>query len=242
MNLYRADLHIHTVLSPCGDLEMSPVNIIKQAVKQKLDIIGITDHNSTLHGPLLRRLGKQNNILVLTGAEVTSREEVHCLTFFENDEILGIFQAYLEKHLPNIKNKPSVFGYQVVVDENEHILKEIKNLLIAGINQSINEIEIMVHQIGGIFIPAHVNKPANSLLGNLGFLPPDLQIDGIEITSQTNISDFRSRHPEFDSYPILRNSDAHQPEQIGSFWNNLNMESLKFEAFRQALKNGGVLQ
>jgi PHP family Zn ribbon phosphoesterase len=151
MKPFRADLHVHTVLSPCGDLEMSPVNIIKKAVEQKLDIIGVTDHNSTLHGPLLRKLGQQNNIFVLTGVEVTTREEVHCLAFFENNEILGAFQKYLEEHLPFIRNKPSAFGYQVVVDENDNIVKEIKPLLITALNQSINEIEKKVHQMVFLF-------------------------------------------------------------------------------------------
>lgn len=235
MKQFRADLHIHTVLSPCGDLEMSPVNIIKKAVEQKIDIIGVTDHNSTLHGPLLRKLGQQKNIFVLTGAEVTTREEVHCLTFFENDEILGVFQKYLEEHLPFIRNKPSAFGYQVLVDENDNIVKEVKPLLITALNQSIEEVEKKVHQLNGIFIPAHINKPVNSLLGNLGFLPPDLIIDGIEISGQSDKSGFLKIHPEFSNYSILKNSDAHQIEIIGKFVNIFEIENRDFEEIRMAL-------
>lgn len=233
MNHFRADLHIHTVLSPCGDLEMSPMNIIKTAVEQKLDIIGITDHNSTLHGPLIRRLGKENNIYVLTGAEVTTREEVHCLTFFENDKMLGIFQEYLDLHLPNIRNKPSVFGYQVVVDENDNIMKEIKPLLITGINQSIEDVENKVHELGGIFIPAHVNKQLNSILANLGFLPPGLKADGYEVTG--DVADFLSKHREFSGATILKNSDAHQLNFIGKNHNIFEIEQPDFDEIKMAL-------
>lgn len=235
MNYYRADLHIHTVLSPCGSLEMSPVNIIKKAKEQKLDIIGITDHNTTLHGPLLRRLGIKNNIYVLTGAEVTTREEVHCLSFFENDEILGEFQKYLESNLPFIKNKPDAFGYQVVVDEHENIVREIEPLTITALNQSIEDVESKVHQLGGIFIPAHVNKHVNSILGNLGFLPPHLNADGIEVTGNTNESAFLEKHREFAMYPILKNSDAHQLNLIGKFINIFEIEKPSFEEIRMAL-------
>ncbi|HEX3007512.1 MAG TPA: PHP domain-containing protein [Bacteroidales bacterium] len=233
MNYYRADLHIHSVLSPCGDLEMSPVNIIKKAVEQKLDIIGITDHNSTLHGPLIRKLGQRNNIYVLTGAEVTTREEVHCLTFFDNDDQLGEFQEYLETNLPFIKNKPSLFGHQVMVDESDSILKEILPLLIAGINQTLAEVELEVHGLGGLFIPAHVDKKVNSILENLGFFPKDLDVDAIEV--QGNIEDFLMRHPELLKYTLLRNSDAHQINFIGNKFNIFKIEQINFDEIRMAL-------
>jgi PHP family Zn ribbon phosphoesterase len=212
---------------------MSPVNIIKRAVEQKLDIIGITDHNSTLHGPLLRKLGMKNNIFVLTGAEVTTREEVHCLTFFENDEMLGIFQEYLDQHMQYIKNKPEIFGYQVVVDENDFILQEIDPLLITGIKQSIGEVEKKVHELGGLFIPAHVNKKVNSILGNLGFFPPGLVADGIEVSG--NLTQFLAAHPEFRKYALLQNSDAHQVEQIGKQLNILEMDRPDFFEIKMAL-------
>lgn len=233
MNHYRADLHIHSVLSPCGDLEMSPANIIKKAAEQKLDIIGITDHNSTLHGPLLRNLGMRNNIFVLTGAEVTTREEVHCLAFFENDEMLGSFQEYLDRNMPLIKNKPLVFGYQVVVDENENIIHEIDHLLITGINQSIGDIEKKVHELKGLFIPAHVNKKANSLLENLGFLPEGLRIDALEFTGTKDA--FLKAYPEFDGVTLVAGSDAHQPEAVGLRFNIFEMEHPGFDEIRMAL-------
>jgi PHP family Zn ribbon phosphoesterase len=212
---------------------MSPVNIIKKAVEQRLDIIGITDHNSTLHGPLIRKLGQRNNIYVLTGAEVTTREEVHCLTFFDNDVQLGEFQEYLETNLPFIKNKPSLFGHQVMVDENDNIQKEIVPLLIAGIKQTLDEVESKVHNLGGLFIPAHVNKKVNSILGNLGFLPKDLNADAIEILG--DLGDFLITYPEFRKYALIRNSDAHQINLIGNKFNIFKIEQINFDEIRMAL-------
>lgn len=124
--MLRADLHIHTVLSPCGDLEMSPLSILEAARKQKLDIIGITDHNSTRQSKIIRDAAKAFGIFVLTGAEVTTQEEAHCLAFFADDARLDVFQKYLDKHLPDFPNNPEKFGYQVVVDTQDRILYEEK--------------------------------------------------------------------------------------------------------------------
>lgn len=152
MKQFRADLHIHTILSPCGDLEMSPINIIQRAKALCIDIIGITDHNSTLHGPLTHKIGAQQGVMVLTGAEVTTKEEVHCLAFFETDEKLTTFQEFLDDKMPNILNDKSKFGEQIVVDEDENIIDEPQKLLISALSAGIDEVESMVHHLDGLFI------------------------------------------------------------------------------------------
>jgi len=224
MNKYRADLHIHTVLSPCGDLEMSPANIIAKALEKGLDIIGITDHNSTRHCKLMRELAEAAGIYVLMGAEVTTREEVHCLTFFENDDQLSEFQAYLEKHLPLIPNNVEKFGYQVVVDADEQIIDEIEFLLISALDQSIEQVEKKVHSLGGIFIPAHIDRPSYSIISQLGFIPDDLLIDGIEISANCKIQSVIPFLGKQTERTIIRNSDAHYLENIGKAFSVFEME------------------
>src|SRR6056297_410033 len=116
MELFKVDLHTHTVLSPCGDLEMSPRNIVARASAKGIHILGITDHNSTRQCQVLQEAAKPYNLMILAGAEVTSKEEAHCLAFFQNQEQLAEFQLYLDAHLPNVPNEPNRFGYQVVVN------------------------------------------------------------------------------------------------------------------------------
>ena len=236
MNIYRADLHIHTVLSPCGDLEMSPVNIINKAKELKLDIIGITDHNTTRHCELIRKLGAENGIFVLSGAEVTTKEEVHCLTFFEKTESLEKFQKYLIAHLPFVKNKPSIFGYQVVVDERERILDEIDSLLIVGLDQSIEEVQAKVRELHGLFIPAHIDRQRYGILSQLGFMPEDIHPDAIEIFNKSSKEMFLSIHPEFNKYVLIRNSDAHIPDHIGRRCSFFLLDHLSFDEITMALK------
>jgi PHP family Zn ribbon phosphoesterase len=236
MNKYRADLHIHTVLSPCGDLEMSPANIIEKAREKGLGIIGITDHNTTRHCKLLSKLAEPAGIFVLMGAEVTTREEVHCLTFFENDDKLSEFQEYLEKHLPPIPNNVEKFGYQVVVNEDEQVIDEIEFLLISALDQSIEQIVQKVHSLGGIFIPAHIDRPSYSIISQLGFIPADLLIDGIEISANCKV---QSILPFLDNQvrrTIIRDSDAHYLENIGKASTIFEIEHRTFSEIKLALQ------
>lgn len=235
MNVYKADLHIHTVLSPCGDLEMSPSNIIRQAKEKKLDIIGITDHNSTRHCKLTAELGERQGIFVLTGVEITTREEVHCLAFFEKPESIDIFQKYLEQSLPYISNNPQYFGYQVVVDEHENIVEEIDPLLITALKHSIDDVRMKVAELSGIFIPAHVDRPRNGILDQLGFMPDNLNPDAIEIWNRNSRKTFLKTYTGFDKYQLLISSDSHTLQQIGTFYSELEMQQIDFNEIRRAL-------
>ncbi|HNX58188.1 MAG TPA: PHP domain-containing protein, partial [Spirochaetota bacterium] len=56
--ILRADLHIHSCLSPCGSLDMSPSRIVERAVESGLDVIALTDHNSALNCPALEEAAR----------------------------------------------------------------------------------------------------------------------------------------------------------------------------------------
>lgn len=236
MTVYKADLHIHTVLSPCGDLEMSPKNIINKAKERGIDIIGITDHNSTLHGPLVNEIGQREGVFVMMGVEVTTKEEAHCLAFFENDFYLSEFQEFLDDSLPDIPNKVEIFGYQVVVDEEENILRQIDRLLISAINKSVEEVEKKVHDLGGIFIPAHVDKRKNSLISQLGFIPLDLKYDALEFSKHVNKDEFFKKNDYLKGVKFISSSDAHYIDDVGSVFTEIDCEELSFNAIKEWLR------
>ena len=236
MNFFRADLHIHTVLSPCGDLEMSPVNIVSEAAMKGLDIIGITDHNTTRHCELINKLAAEKGIFVMQGAEVTTKEEVHCLAFFENTDALKKFQEFLDHNLPEIMNDPTKFGYQVQVDENDNVVYEEKKLLINAISKSFEETEAFTHSMNGIFIPAHINRKKNSIYSQLGLLPRNLNVDALEVSKATTPEQFASIHPEINGFPLIRNSDAHWPGDIGTAFTVFFLKKPSFAEIRLALK------
>ena len=240
MKIYRADLHIHTLLSPCGELSMSPAIITEMASRRNLDIIGISDHNTTRQSGLVRKLAEKKGIFVLRGAEVTTREEVHCLAFFEDNDTLDRFQELLDDNLPAIPNNPLIFGDQIVVDENENIIYTEERLLTNAVTLSLEELEEWVHDNEGIFIPAHIDRMKNSLYSQLGFLPENLKADALEVSKRSSPSKFRKSHPETAKYTLITNSDSHYPESIGTAFNNFLIEKITFEEIRMALagKNG----
>jgi len=235
MQRFRADLHIHTVLSPCGSLEMSPVNIVRSAIKAKLDIIAITDHNSTRQVSIVKKLGKENGLYVIGGVEVNTAEEVHCLALFDTDEQLSEFQAFIDLHLLKVKNKPNKFGYQVVVDENENILYEEPWLLINALDTGILEVERKVHSLNGLFIPAHIDRPFNGIISQLGFVPEMLKCDALELSQRATISEWDSSPKLPAEKMFVQNSDAHTPEDIGKRFTVFEMEELSFEELRRCL-------
>lgn len=237
MKEFRADLHIHTVLSPCGALEMSPETIIEKAKEAGLDIIAITDHNSTRQVEAVRRLGQQQGIEVLYGAEITTKEEVHCIALLPDAAAADHLQMYLDENRIKIKNKPDLFGYQVVVNEKEEIVFEEENLLIASLKKNIYQIEEKVHELGGLFIPAHIDRPVYGLIKMLGFIPEDLNADAMELSfAIDDVDSFKRKHPQLEKYPIVRCSDAHVPEVIGRICTKFRAEAPTFSELKKALK------
>ncbi|OYT16648.1 MAG: histidinol-phosphatase [Bacteroidetes bacterium 4572_77] len=237
MKFFRADLHIHTVLSPCGDLEMSPINIVERAQLLGLDIIGITDHNSTKHAPLIAELAKEKGIFTLCGAEVTSKEEVHLLCFMPDYESLNKLQHFIDTNIQQYPNNPALFGEQLIVNEQEEILEEESNLLISGINKNVNEISDFVFKQQGIIIPAHIDRPSYSLISQLGFVPQDLKCHAYEISKYISAQQIENLQASLPHATFIRSSDAHFINDLGAAFTRMYLEASTFEEIKMALMN-----
>jgi PHP family Zn ribbon phosphoesterase len=236
MTIVRADMHIHTILSPCGSLEMSPANIVDAACRHQIGIIGITDHNSTRQCDTVRKVAESKGIYVVCGAEINTREEVHCIALFDGEKPLNIFQQWLDSRLPDIPNNPARFGDQVWVDINENIEGEEPRLLISAINASLEETQSMVHSLGGIFIAAHADKSRNSVISQLGFIPDDVAFDAIELSSHTSVEEFLTRYPGLAGHTFITSSDAHYLHQIGTAYTSFEMESVDFISLASCIR------
>jgi len=219
---------------------MSPVAIINKAKEKSLGIIGITDHNSTLMAPVIREIGEREGIYVLCGAEVTTREEVHVLAFVEGSSALSQLQQYLNRYLIKVPNNVDVFGYQLVVNEHEEVIYQEENLLIGAIEQSLDEVEEFVHSLGGIFIPAHIDKNSNSLLSQLGFLPPSLNADALELSARCIPETFLSDNSYLARNNFICSSDAHYVEDIGKCCTLLDIDTNSFENIKEAIKRSEI--
>ncbi|NMA65042.1 MAG: PHP domain-containing protein [Clostridiaceae bacterium] len=212
MREYLADLHIHSLLSPCAEIEMTPKNIILNAKKLGVDIIAITDHNACDNVPAAIEAVTLNNlnVLVLPGMEVESKEEAHFVVLFEKMKQLNEFEKFVKENMSNLKNKPDMFGAQFIVDSDDNFVAEKEELLISSLNVELVKIVEKVNSIGGIIFASHVDKPTYSIISQLGFIPPDLDLTAIELSP--NIKDIekaKQLFPSISKFPILTNSDAH---------------------------------
>lgn len=227
--MYKTDLHIHSCLSPCAELEMSPRNIIKTAKKYGLDIIGICDHNSCENVPYVKKSAENEGIQVTGGIEVTSREEVHILALFESEEDLFSLQKIIYDNLHG-SNDDRLYGDQVIVNENDEVIDFNKRLLIGATELSIEAIVNKIHELNGIAIASHIDRDNFSILSQLGFVPEGLQINAFEVSTKEKMDTYR------DTYsPLVTFSDAHNLNNIGKNYTNFYMEQASLTEMSKAL-------
>ena len=204
------DFHIHSALSPCGDEDMTPNNIVNMAAISGLDAIAVSDHNSVKNVRAAMEVGKSVGVAVIAGMEVETEEEVHILTLYPSPDAAEAAAAEVYKSLPDIKNRPEIFGRQLIMDAEDNITGIEEKLLISPAAMSVNRLFDVVKSVGGLFIPAHVDRHSYSVLTNLGFIPDDLDIRRIEVSKSTaDLAAYLDGRPELKKYEIMRNSDAH---------------------------------
>lgn len=210
MGFFSADLHVHTCLSPCAELEMLPELIIQRGRELGLQIIGITDHNSAENVAAVVNAAHNSGITVLPGIEVQTREEVHMITLFDTLEQVRAWQEQIYDALPPVKNRERVFGEQLLLDGEGGPAGQLERLLITSTSYSVEEVVGRVAKLEGLCIPAHICRPVFSILATLGFIPESLALDGLEISQNTGPVAFRERFPELVGYSLVAGSDAHR--------------------------------
>lgn len=232
MKLY-CDLHIHSCLSPCGDQLMTPNNIVGMAYIKGLDVIAVCDHNSARNLPAVKEAADMMGVVLLPGMELTTKEEVHMLCYFESVEKCMIFGDYIYQFLPDIPNNAAFFGEQQVLNgQDEEIAKEEK-LLISGLDLSFEECERQIHLHGGICVPAHINRGSNGVMNALGFLPGDVKYDALEVSDKV-----APPNMDVSAYTVLKSSDAHYLENILEREFTLETEAKTAKAVFDAIRGG----
>lgn len=210
MKKFRADLHVHTVLSPCADVEMIPPLIVQRALEQKIDIIAITDHNASANVHAVQKAARGTELTVLPGMEVQSREDVHLLTLFETLDGLETWQAEVDSSLPNLPNQPGFFGEQFVVDETGQFIRTETRLLLTSTSFSIDEIFERANALGGIVIPAHVERTSYGLFPSLGLVSEKWQVLALEISRHITPAKAGRMFPALGIHPLIQSGDVHQ--------------------------------
>lgn len=229
-----ADLHLHTVLSACAEVEMIPPLIIRRALALGLNLLAVTDHNAAANCAGVMAAAEGTGLVILPGMEMTTAEDLHVLCLFETLEQALTWQGIVFDHLPDAPNNEDVFGGQYVVDGQGDYIRTEGRLLATSTDLSLDESVRRVTALGGLAIPAHIDRPMFSLFTSLGFVPPGLPVPALEIFRRTDPVALRQSHPEIAPYPLVRDSDAHQ---LSDMRRGLAFESdaPSFAALRAAL-------
>ncbi len=233
---FRCDLHIHTCLSPCGDLTMSPRAIADAAVAQGLDLIAICDHNASGNVPYVIEAARGRPLVVIPGMEVTSSEEVHTLALFDNLDRLSALQRLVDDHLFGT-NREEMFGCQAIVNELDYVEGFEEKFLLGATTISLADLIKEIHLLDGLAIASHIDRESYSVLSQLGFISPDCPFDALEVTRRMGRKRALSEYQQLAGYPFLESSDAHNLEEIGRGRSLIVMTEGTIPELKMALNN-----
>lgn len=208
MSRYYYDLHVHSCLSPCGDEDQTPANIAGMATLCGLDIVALTDHNTTKNCPAFFAAAKKYGVIPVAGMELTTSEDIHVVCLFETLEDATRFDSFVASRRAGVKNRPEIFGRQTVLDENDALLYEEDELLLYATAISIDEVPSSVKEFGGVCYPAHIDRDANGIIAVLGDIPPDVEFDFFELHDGERIDEFSEKYGIAKERFII-SSDAH---------------------------------
>ena len=211
---YAVDLHIHSALSPCSEDDMTPNNIVNMARLKGLDIIAVTDHNSCENLIAVAKCASMNDILFIPGMELETREEVHLVCLFPDIGSAMSMQELVYKALPDIKNRKEIFGRQLIMNENDEIEGEVSQLLLTAADFEIDKVFSIVDDMGGVVIPAHIDRESYSIISNLGVIPDNLNIGVVEISRECDGKEYRRKNSFLSEYKFIKSSDAHALRNI----------------------------
>lgn len=227
MKSYRYDIHIHSALSPCADILLSPNNILNYATLQKLDIIAVTDHNSLQQQITLDRLQRSYDLLYIYGVEVTTKEGIHVLCYFQTLEDVIKMDEILTQHMQGDKTHEE----QLLFDENDTLIGDYPYDLLQNVSLTAKMLYEQVKKLHGLFCLAHIDRYSDLLIQEI--LPYIRLFHAIEVSSIEQINKIKIRFPELKNTTFLLNSDAHDLVQIGTKQATVQLKEKSVEAFFQ---------
>ncbi len=236
------DLHIHSCLSPCGDNESTPANIVGMAYVKGLDVIALSDHNSSKNCVAAKEVADAYGVTLICAMELTTSEECHVLMLMPSLEKALELDEYVHQRIMPIQNSPELFGEQLVKNSDDETVGIEDTLLISATSISFSQAFPLAESFGGVALPAHVDKSTTSVISNLGFIPPDSTFKSFEMKNISRLEEFRSGYPYLQNCKAITNSDAHYLQDINEPVNFLHAEEKSAAAVIEALRHPNILQ
>lgn len=236
MNSFAYDFHIHSCLSPCGDSDMTPNNIVNMAILSGCDMIAITDHNSCKNAPAVMKVGEKLGVTVVPGMELCTSEETHVVCLFETLENAMLFDDYVYENMPHIKNRAEIFGEQRILNENDELVRVEENLLLVSSYISVNDVVELINKYGGVAFPAHVDRDSYSVIASLGIIPLESGFTAAEVTKSCDLEKWKIKNPELEKMLILRDSDSHYLESMVAEPNRISIPEKSAKGIISAIR------
>lgn len=209
MTKYFYDMHIHSCLSPCADDDMTPNNIAGMAALKGLHILALTDHNSCKNCPAFFDACKEQGIIAVAGMELSTAEDIHIVCLFESLENAMAFDAEVEKHLPDIANRPEIFGNQLILDSEDEPVGEERKLLISATDLWLGDAVELALKYGAHVHPAHIDRESNGIIAILGDMPTDYGFEWLEFNDRSKVEEINENYPNTQNKKVIVSSDAH---------------------------------
>lgn len=224
MSRLKYDFHIHSCLSPCGDEEMTPNNIVNMALLAGCDMIALTDHNSCKNTPAVAAAGRAAGLMVLPGMELCVSEEAHVVCLFQSVEAALAFDEYVSTHMLLVENNSKIFGEQILMDAQDTVIGYENHLLLTASEIGFNEVRPLVESYDGAAFPAHVDRDSYSIIRVLGAIPTESGFRAAELTYGSDADTICRMNPELADMLVLRSSDAHYLETLAGEKHEIEMD------------------
>lgn len=234
---FKYDFHMHSCLSPCGDTDMTPFNLVNMAKILELDIIALTDHNTVGNCGAAIEAGKDAGLTVLAGMELCTSEEIHVVCLFTDLESAEGFYEAVKPRIPPIKNKPQIFGEQLYMDSLDNVLGQEEILLVTATSIGIDEVRGIVDSFGGFCYPAHIDRESYSIISSLGAFPEDLGFTCAEVTQNADVDALKLEYPALNAVRLMRSSDSHYLENMHEATDTIGVEECTAEAVISYLRS-----
>jgi len=229
MQTYQADLHIHSCFSPCGAMQMTPQAIVETAIAKGIDLIAVTDHNTAAMAPFVAEAARARGLAFLYGLELQTLENVHLLAYFDDEAVCLEFSDEVYALLPDSTHDPYHLRDQRLVDASGRLIRVEKRFLVNGIGLSLMDAAQRVRDLGGLPVPAHIDRDFFSVRSELGALPEGADFELVEVRDEVIPALCQ------DS-AILKTSDAHDLEQIGRRVTYITFAEPTVEELRKAAR------
>lgn len=208
------DFHLHSCLSPCAENDMTPYNLVNMAALLGFDVIALTDHNSSKACRNAIKIGETAGVLVLPGMELCTAEEVHNICLFSNIDAAEAFSDYIRTTIPPVKNRPEIFGEQILTDTEDHIIGQEELLLLTASSVTETELPSLIASYDGVVFPAHIDRDSHSVISNLGWIDSSMGFSVAEIYDASKTESLQAKYPDLQKMKILHSSDAHSLERM----------------------------